>query len=697
MDKINKNYTIFILVLNFFFLNLNQTFAQGYNCDSTISKIHVSYSKNHSSEGQIIRKGDTLFNVFRYDSAGSHVGNDSKLVMRYSIDFGATWSNEKVVFDSVGWDDRNSVFGLVGNRFVVMFRGVQVGGTINFLAFVYSDDNGITWSKSNIINPLPLSAPFGKFYSQGDSTYCNFYTNSETSLRMATKDGSNWVKSFPIYGRVPVYKLVEPFIDYIGVDTLLCIMRDNTDADSSNCLQKFSFNNGATWTNIQKTNLTNGIYGRTPVVFEYDKFNKKIYLIAFSRMYGDTLNLQDTGYFYMNTPLEVISNSFAWNLKAKFLPKWNSTIRTYGYPTMVNISDKKYLVVYSERTTTNIPNIEAANLYQFNLNIPIDSIFYNLNLSDSIICLNDSVKITLSNLSIERFAISFNGSSYTKNKEFWFVPTSVNQNIIIEIIDSNYLNCGPIKISKHIKLENSNENQFDIIENKCEGKVQFVPKVSNKFTFNLLKNDTLVISNQTNSFFIENYTITDTFTIETIGLKCGKAISKPMYFVKSPIKSIFTFTNVGKTYTFNDISKNSTKENKWNFGDGFTDSIQQTINHTYQSNGNYTIKLIVKDSFNCVDTSIQSITVNNTLTNTLQEMGISIYPNPAKEYIVIENLKNRYIEDLKIYDINSKVVYTKSKIDKYENIDVSQLENGVYFILLDIENENLKYKLLIIK
>jgi hypothetical protein len=81
-----------------------------------------------------------------------------------------------------------------------MFRAVKVDGNEAFTAFVYSDNNGLTWSKSNPITPLPLSAPFRVFYSQGDSTYCNFYTGSETSIRIASIDGINWVKSFPIYG-----------------------------------------------------------------------------------------------------------------------------------------------------------------------------------------------------------------------------------------------------------------------------------------------------------------------------------------------------------------------------------------------------------------------------------------------------------------------------------------------------------------
>jgi hypothetical protein len=75
--------------------------AQINTCIKAIGEISESFSESHSSEGQLIIKGDTIFNVFRFDSVGSQVGYDPKLVMRYSKDSGKTWSSESVVFDSL--------------------------------------------------------------------------------------------------------------------------------------------------------------------------------------------------------------------------------------------------------------------------------------------------------------------------------------------------------------------------------------------------------------------------------------------------------------------------------------------------------------------------------------------------------------------------------------------------------------------
>ncbi len=62
----------------------------------------------------------------------------------------------------------------------------------------------------------------------------------------------------------------------------------------------------------------------------------------------------------------------------------------------------------------------------------------------------------------------------------------------------------------------------------------------------------------------------------------------------APIAS-FTYTTEGKTVTFKSTSTNNPTEFAWNFGDGKFAS-GETVTHTYDSGGNYTVTLTVKNA-----------------------------------------------------------------------------------------------------
>ena len=75
--------------------------------------------------------------------------------------------------------------------------------------------------------------------------------------------------------------------------------------------------------------------------------------------------------------------------------------------------------------------------------------------------------------------------------------------------------------------------------------------------------------------------------------------------------------------------------------------------------------------------------------NETENAKIQIYPNPAKDFISIENLKTQ--TNFEIYDMQGKLV----KKDKYKNaqISVTNLSKGVY--ILKIPTENYSQKLII--
>lgn len=70
-----------------------------------------------------------------------------------------------------------------------------------------------------------------------------------------------------------------------------------------------------------------------------------------------------------------------------------------------------------------------------------------------------------------------------------------------------------------------------------------------------------------------------------------------------------------------------------------------------------------------------------------KSLTIHVYPNPAKDLLTVETIESSLIEVLKIYSISGtlvkEIVVTKNSIS---DVDVSNLESGMYFIEITTEN-----------
>jgi uncharacterized protein (TIGR02145 family) len=98
-------------------------------------------------------------------------------------------------------------------------------------------------------------------------------------------------------------------------------------------------------------------------------------------------------------------------------------------------------------------------------------------------------------------------------------------------------------------------------------------------------------------------------------------------------------------------------------------SISVTRN-TYLRQGGFSVR--------CIKDIITSIT------DSVHELKVILYPNPATDKIYLYNVN--YINTLiMIFDLHGNLVMSK-KIDS-NSIDISNLENGIYFIKLDISGK----------
>jgi hypothetical protein len=68
--------------------------------------------------------------------------------------------------------------------------------------------------------------------------------------------------------------------------------------------------------------------------------------------------------------------------------------------------------------------------------------------------------------------------------------------------------------------------------------------------------------------------------------------------------------------------------------------------------------------------------------------AVSIYPNPAREYVTITADKS--IQSLDIYDAYGRIVYTQTNLGNVHTIDTSLLAKGMYHLHLNgLESQRL--------
>ncbi len=147
----------------------------------------------------------------------------------------------------------------------------------------------------------------------------------------------------------------------------------------------------------------------------------------------------------------------------------------------------------------------------------------------------------------------------------------------------------------------------------------------------------------------------------------------------------FTFTVSNDTAFFLGVSANAIGWS-WNFGDpasGVNDtSTLQNPFHAFTAPGNYNVCLEIAYSGStgtlCYDTICKqvSIVVTN-ISENLFNNYFKIYPNPVKDFLVVEGINN---SELKIYSLEGKLLQTNT-INLYKTyIDLAALNKGVYFI-----------------
>ncbi|PJC62190.1 MAG: hypothetical protein CO022_05855, partial [Flavobacteriales bacterium CG_4_9_14_0_2_um_filter_32_27] len=96
----------------------------------------------------------------------------------------------------------------------------------------------------------------------------------------------------------------------------------------------------------------------------------------------------------------------------------------------------------------------------------------------------------------------------------------------------------------------------------------------------------------------------------------------------------------------------------------------------------------------CNDTYCDSVYYNSTVGITEQNStALLIYPNPANDFITIENTIMA-IDEIVIYDITGKTIKTILPKTNTTKVNVSDLSDGVYFIKISNNKQSITKKII---
>lgn len=185
--------------------------------------------------------------------------------------------------------------------------------------------------------------------------------------------------------------------------------------------------------------------------------------------------------------------------------------------------------------------------------------------------------------------------------------------------------------------------------------------------------------------------ITDSGTysvIVTSPYNCILEEDKHIAYLPSPRVEGFNFIplfyeQLGKV-KFSPLNPTNVNSYEWNFGDGTPASVQMNPEHHYASGGNYLVSLKV---FNGCGNFEISLPINVDLTTGIVTLGneavdVTLYPNPSKDYIIIENKSdNLKMQEVSVFNALGAMVYTHPADNaKTHRLNVTNLASGLYSI-----------------
>jgi hypothetical protein len=115
---------------------------------------------------------------------------------------------------------------------------------------------------------------------------------------------------------------------------------------------------------------------------------------------------------------------------------------------------------------------------------------------------------------------------------------------------------------------------------------------------------------------------------------------------------------------------------------------------TASQNGDYAV--IITDVNNCSDTS-QCVTTNDVSITNYDKNDFIVYPNPTSNTIYIESNETTALSSVSILDSKGAVIKSSQLKSTITSIDLSDVENGIYFVQINSDDNTIVRKVVVQK
>jgi hypothetical protein len=183
-------------------------------------------------------------------------------------------------------------------------------------------------------------------------------------------------------------------------------------------------------------------------------------------------------------------------------------------------------------------------------------------------------------------------------------------------------------------------------------------------------------------------------TLQTISnAKSVHAYRYTMCYVRGPVASasasatqVASGTPVTLTGSATSITETSpTYSYSWTSNTGFS-STEQNPSVTPNANATYTV-VVTNTAIGCSDTASVTVSVSAGISETPEHPSVTIYPNPTKGTIQLDVPSSLTNYETTVMDVCGRIV----SMDKNQStLDLSNLNNGIYFIELKIDGKSLQ-------
>jgi hypothetical protein len=308
------------------------------------------------------------------------------------------------------------------------------------------------------------------------------------------------------------------------------------------------------------------------------------------------------------------------------------------------------------------------------------NIAFKVNL-DSRICKGSSINSLVTKLYAAKYSISFNGQAYGKDTSYAFIPNK-SDSLTISIIDSLSPTC-PAIVEKYAYVVDTLFDNSIVTSSQANSCInQYNMNIISGYTlYEYFKNGVLQNSSANNSYLFTGLNSGDKLSAVGKINTCSKSYGQVTFTVNAAPVSTFSYTRAFKNYNFNaDVQSNASYI--WKVGQtiiGNTSSFTKDMG--VYDNSTIAVNLICSTANNCIDSSVQNITVPNfTSIENVGKGAFNVYPNPFNDKLNIEGLSNGFT--VRLLDHLGRIVLVQSTEDNALSISSTDLLNGVYHVLI---------------